>query len=65
MQVWATTLVDGSRFVVLFNRHKDDDPAYINATLSVYWHHIGLPPTTKVCGLNMPVRKGSAGTSAL
>jgi len=44
MQIWAGPLADGSRVVVVFNRHTPAD--VYNSTITVYFNTIGFLPTT-------------------
>jgi len=47
MQIWAGPLADGSRAVVVFNRHTPADP--YNSNITVFFNTIGyLPSTTAV-----------------
>jgi hypothetical protein len=53
MQIYAAPLVNGSRGVVMLNRHQGgDDRVYRAITLTVFWEQLGYPPGMKVMGLN-------------
>jgi len=45
IQVWATILSDGSRAVVLYNRHTWAD--FYNTSITLFFEELGLPKGTK------------------
>jgi len=46
IQIWATVLGDGSRVVIMYNRHTWAD--YYNSSITVFFRQLGFPQGTEV-----------------